>query len=122
MGYIFGGYSYPSWNGNLKKYANDVHGWLFTLKNKYNLAPTMMRQYKYPQNCYYNHNGYGPTFGGGHDLYIANDAGHNRNSYTNLGHTYLPPSGFTYGHSNAKDLLAGTCNFTPLRYEVFNAH
>ena len=32
--------------------------------------------------------GYGPTFGGGHDLYIANQCGSNTSSSANFGHTY----------------------------------
>ena len=32
--------------------------------------------------------GYGPTFGGGHDLYIGNEANEVENSASNLGHSY----------------------------------
>ena len=53
----------------------------------------------------YSCSSYGPTFGRGHDIYIADNAGSSNNSYTNLGHTYhLPPGGYL-------SFLAGTFNF-----------
>lgn len=116
--YIFGGYNHLGWEGS--GYKRDTNGFLFSLKNTVNLKPFIMRQYQHPQHCYYANNGYGPTFGGGHDLYIANNANSNRNSYTNLGHTYRPPAHYKYGGS-ARTVLAGEYNFTPANYEVFYA-
>lgn len=40
------------------------------------------------QYATYNNSGYGPTFGGGHDLYIANASDVTNTSYTNFGHSY----------------------------------
>jgi len=40
------------------------------------------------QYCTYRHSEYGPTFGGGHDLNIANKSNENDNSYSLIGHTY----------------------------------
>ena len=57
---------------------------------------------------------YGPTFGGGHDFYIAQSANANSNSYSNLGHTYECPA-----HITAQSLLAGGKNFTVDELEVF---
>ena len=34
----------------------------------------------------------GPTFGGGHDIYIADTAAHNAHSYIEFGHSFLAPS------------------------------
>ena len=36
----------------------------------------------------YCHSSYGPTFGGGHDIYVVNNARSSGSSYQNLGHTY----------------------------------
>ena len=67
----------------------------------------------------YGNNDYGPTFGAGHDIYIANYANGNRNSYNNLGHSYVQPTGYTSGSSKIRNLLAGSYNFQPNEVEVF---
>ena len=58
---------------------------------------------------------YGPIFGGGHNILIANNANSNTNSYTNFGYYYSVPSGV----QDKKTILAGTYNFTPDEVEVF---
>ena len=62
---------------------------------------------------------YGPTFGSGHDIYISNYASSNSHSYNNLGWTYSPPSGYSYGSTFAHTFLAGTYHFTPDEVETF---
>ena len=62
---------------------------------------------------------WGPTFGGGNDIYISNYASSNSNSYSNLGFTYSPPSGNSYQSTFAKTFLAGTYYFTPDEVETF---
>ena len=72
------------------------------------------------QDAMYDNYFYGPTFGGGHDIYISNYASSNRNSYTNLGHNYNPPAGHSYGSSFTQSFLAGNYyNFQPDEVEVF---
>ena len=56
---------------------------------------------------------YGPTFGGGHDIYIADNT--NGNSHTNFGDSYYVQSGV----QDKKTILAGTYEFTPDEVEVF---
>ena len=58
---------------------------------------------------------YGPTFGGGHDIYIANNAAYSSRSYS-YHYTYGPPSGYGYGLSS---FLAGSSYFTPDEIETF---
>ena len=58
---------------------------------------------------------YGPTFGGGHDIYIANNAAYSSSSYSYL-YTYSPPSGYSSGRST---FLAGSYYFTPNEIETF---
>eukprot|EP00957_Ditylum_brightwellii_P211327 15366047-Ditylum_brightwellii.AAC.1 len=36
---------------------------------------------------------YGPSFGGGYDICVCNNANSNSNSYTKVGHTYECPAG-----------------------------
>ena len=66
----------------------------------------------------YRYSWYGPTFGDGHDLYIADNAGSNAHSYTNFGSTYQAPQGYPYGAANTSSLLAGSKYFTPSEVEV----
>ena len=65
----------------------------------------------------YRYSGFGPTFGAGFDIYIANNANSNTNSYTNFGvyNYYSVPSGV----QDQKTILAGTYKFTPDEVEVF---
>ena len=53
-------------------------------------------------------------FGQGPALYIFNDCNINNNSFSNLGNPngYEAPNGFAYGSNEAKNYLAGSCNFT----------
>ena len=67
----------------------------------------------------YCSSGYGPTFGGGHDIYISNYASSKSNSYSNLGYTYSPPSGYSYDSIFAQTFLAGSHSFTPDEVETF---
>jgi len=67
----------------------------------------------------YGNGGYGPSFGAGHDFYIANNAGSNTNSYANLGNSYVQVAGYKYGASDTQSLLAGTYKFQPHEVEVF---
>jgi hypothetical protein len=63
---------------------------------------------------------YGATFGGGHDLYICDNANSNQSSHNvYLGHTYQPPPGYQYGTQQTQSLFAGSCNFKPTEIEVF---
>ena len=105
------------------KYQYDSKAFLFSLVNKPGWAPV-----KLPQTGRYGsrrihsvrfHSSYGPTFGGGHDIYISNSALSNSNSYSNLGYTYSPPSGYSFGSTFAETFLAGTNHFTPDEVETF---
>ena len=65
----------------------------------------------------YRGSNYGPTFGVGHDLHIANNAGSNTNSYTYFGSSYNLPLGYTYDQTS-RSLLGGSYKFTPSEVEV----
>jgi len=64
----------------------------------------------------YSRYSYGPTFGGGHDFYIAS---FHSGSYSNLGYSYKPPTGHSYGTSFTQSFLAGGYSFLPDEVEVF---
>ena len=61
---------------------------------------------------------YGPTFGGGLDIYISSDSNSNTTSYSNFGHTYKHAD-YQCGTEKAKSILAGSYNFQTLEVEVF---
>ena len=69
-------------------------------------------------NAICRYSGYGPTFGASWDLHIVNNAGSNNNSYTNFGHNYNLPLGYTYYQTNTRSLLGGSYTFTPSEVEV----
>ena len=88
---------------------------LFSLRNNENLAPFIANvRPGNEQHAIFCHSGYGPSFGGGHDVHIADNANGNRQSYSNFWSYQVPPGTRT---SNA--LLAGSRNFTPTDIEVF---
>lgn len=115
--YIFGGYTDRDWHSG-GSYTDSTNSFIFSFKNYYGLEPFKLHV-KRSDNAIYGNSGYGPTFGGGHDIYIANSAGSNTNSYSNLGHTYVQLAGYRYGSSDTRSVFAGSYNFQPHEVEVF---
>jgi len=70
-----------------------------------------------PSRAIYRHSSYGPTFGGGNGIFIANNANSNTNSFSDFGkyNYYSVPSGV----QNQYTILAGSRKFTPEEVEVF---
>lgn len=68
-----------------------------------------------PSVAIYMNSRYGPTFGAGHDIYIADKANGNGNSYAQLSSSYNHPSGV----NDSRTILAGSFRFTPNEVEVF---
>ena len=64
----------------------------------------------------YCYSSYGPTFGNGYNLYIADNSNANKNSYTYSGYAYNLPAGANGGHSI---LTNGTTNFQTTEIEVY---
>ena len=69
-----------------------------------------------PSRAIYRISSYGLSFGGGHDIVIADNANSNNNSLTHFGHSYSVPSGV----KDKKTILAGTYKFTPDEVEVLS--
>ena len=120
-GYLYFFYQLVSTCG----YRPSSTAFLFSLVNKPGVAPVTFRppgaSYSY-QHATFSCSSYGPTFGGpgsGHDIYISSEASSNKNSHSNLGNTYEPPSGYSYGSEFAQSFLAGSYNFQPDEVEVF---
>lgn len=70
---------------------------------------------KHDSQAIYMDISYGPTFGGGHDIHIADSAGHNYHSYARFGQTFLAPNEVKEKHT----VSAGSLRFTPDEVEVF---
>ena len=102
--------------GNGDSFTHSKLSFLFSLRNKENLAPFIANVIPgYEQYAVYCKPRYGPSFGGGHDLHISNFANGNQGSYSGFDNSYQPPPGTV----EANSLLAGSRNFTPTEIEVF---
>jgi hypothetical protein len=112
-GYVFGGYADVAW-ASTGQWQPSSNAFLFALQYPSGVAPVKMPVLQ-PQHAIYGHaSPYGPTFGGGHDIYVADNANSNSNSYTNVGHAYQLPAG-----QNAQTFLTGARNFEAAEMEVF---
>ena len=100
----FGGFTHAKWDKS-NGYKSDEKGFLFSLDSKEVYAN---KKENYGIYCY---NDKGPTFGGGHDLFIDDNCNKNNENYDNSSHSYD-----TDGQKNA---LAGTKYFYVEDYEVY---
>ncbi len=100
----FGGFTEAKWDKS-NEYKSDGKGFIFSIDNKevyYN------KKNNYGIYCYSDK---GPTFGGGHDLFIDNNCNKDNKSYDNSDHSYD-----TLGKKYA---LAGAKYFYVEDYEVY---
>ncbi|KAM7434950.1 hypothetical protein ABFA07_015051 [Porites harrisoni] len=122
--YIFGGYTRVSWDSS-SGHQYDSKAFLFSLVNKPGWAPVKLPQtgrFSSFRNSRLSSISNGPAFGGTRDycdLYISSDAWSNSKSYSDLGHTYSPPSGYSWLSTFARTFLAGTHYFSPDEVETF---
>jgi hypothetical protein len=120
-GHTFGGYADRPWQSS-GNYAASPGAFVFGLRTAKGEGPLKLAQKpgkSSASHAVYDDAGYGPSFGGGHDLCIVTNANANTSSYTNLGHCYVPPPGGAYNQPSAKEYMAGTYNFKVADYEVF---
>jgi hypothetical protein len=113
-GNVFGGFTEQTWNDELA-YKADLNSFIFSLINKDNKPKKIKWSENYGIFCF---SLYGPTFGGGHDLHIANQSNTNSDSYSNLGYSYTHPD-YAHGSNEAKSFLAGSFNFQVSEIEVY---
>jgi hypothetical protein len=117
-GFIFGGFTpltWESWQGQYKR-DDSTKSFIFTLKNPHN-TPAKTFSMKQGQMGYsmYAYPEYGPTFGGGYDIYVCNNCNASSSSYTTyFGHTYNNDTGL-----NGTTFFTGSPNFTVREIEVF---
>ena len=95
---------------------------MFSLVNEPGWAPVKFDQtgeYSYKKlHSTYSCNNHGPIFGGEHrhDLKLGRVPDI---SYSDLGYTYGPPSGYIYASAFARTFLAGHDTFNPDEIETF---
>jgi len=110
-GNVFGGYTSRSWsNPSSGNYYSSSGSFLFRLR------PSMERydlKSGRENNAVYLRNTYGPTFGGGHEIYITDNCRSIANCYSNCGNTYDVPSSY--------ELTGGNRNFRIKDYVVLLA-
>ena len=111
-GYLFGGYIYVSW-ASRQSYAVDNNSpFLFTLTSPYGIPPAKY-QIARPEYAIHDLSGYGPTFGGGHDIYICDQSDTTTGSYSNFPHSYSDRTG------NGNATFTGNKNFQTSDIEVY---
>jgi hypothetical protein len=116
--YIFGGFTTVSWKSS-NKHKSDPDAFLFSLTNKDN-KPVKMNIYPnaFYHNAFYCHSENGPSFGGGCDINIANNANTTTDSYSHLGAFYQHPQ-YGLGTNEAFTFLAGSFEFQLHEIEVY---
>eukprot|EP00588_Corethron_pennatum_P027358 CAMPEP_0194312080 /NCGR_PEP_ID=MMETSP0171-20130528/9001_1 /TAXON_ID=218684 /ORGANISM="Corethron pennatum, Strain L29A3" /LENGTH=601 /DNA_ID=CAMNT_0039066451 /DNA_START=172 /DNA_END=1977 /DNA_ORIENTATION=+ len=111
-GFVFGGFADLPWTSDGDYHASPK-AFLFALKSHSGIESTKMR-IQNNRAVYHDEDGeYGPTFGDGHDLHIANDSNTNRHSYLRIGSAYNYPPGQTV-------FITGERNFRVDEIEVFS--
>lgn len=91
-GYLFGGYAHTAWNSS-NTYTNDPRAFLFTLVNPNSIQPMRyLVRGGSEHSAFYNYGIYGPTFGGGHDIFVSG-ASPNATSYINFPFSYSDTTG-----------------------------
>lgn len=118
-GCIFGGFSRAKWDSS-NQYKTDKDAFVFSLVNKEKKPQRFNIASGREQYAIYCNPQYGPTFGGGHDFFIASncdtsDSGCN----SNLGHCYRNERAPIGTVERARSLLGGGATFKVEEIEVF---
>ena len=114
--YVFGGYSSVCWDKS-GEYKDDPSAFLFSLINPDNKPIKLC--YNGGGKAIFCHANNGPTFGAGHDLFIATHANTNKNSHTNLGNSFKHSS-LRYESDHSQCYFNGSYNFQVNEIEVFH--
>ena len=114
--HIFGGYTAQTWDSS-SWYKQDPAAFLFSLVNSQN-KPFVINAIPDSPHSIACSSSYGPTFGGGHDLYICSNANTVKESYSNFPYSY-ESSQYSSKTDESKSLLAGSHKFFVSEMEVF---
>ena len=109
-GHTFGAYASAPWN-SVGSYIDAAGCFLFLVENPHGDAPTCF-EYNNNGQAMFGYPGYGPTFGGAHDLHITSDGS---GSYTGF------PGSYTDTLGRGAATFTGATHFTAEDYEVWAA-
>ncbi|XP_060584187.1 interferon-induced protein 44-like [Ruditapes philippinarum] len=116
QGSVYGGYAPVSWQSS-GSYSNDQNAFLYQLH--YSKTPTYT---KFPRNGQgndtYGHPSYGPTFGGGHDLYTFSGTVNNSGGYFAL-NGYMTSFGTSYSNQGKDITQINNGNMIVTELEVY---
>jgi hypothetical protein len=114
-GFIFGGFAPISWDSSdLYKADNSQQSFLFSVKNARNSDPRSFPLTNSSKAIYCG-SSYGPRFGNGSDILVADGCNQNTNSYTCLGYSYRNNTGL-----NGNQVFTGEQCFQVKEIEVFS--
>jgi hypothetical protein len=114
-GFIFGGFTPVVWDSTTNGYKSDSSqkSFLFTLKNSRKSEPRKFKLLN-ASSAIVSNSGCGPTFGNGHDIYVADNCNTSTSNSTNLGSGYVNDTGI-----DGKIVFSGEYNFTVKEIEIF---
>jgi hypothetical protein len=116
-GCIFGGFTPVRWDSSSgSKWDPTGASFLFSLVNPRN-TPAHRFPLKTGSNAIYCNSSYGPTFSGGHAIYISDNSNANTNSYNDLTSSYENDT-----KVSGEEVFAGQRNFTVKEIEVFSVN
>jgi TLD len=113
--YLFGGYSSLPWTNDASQgsYRSDANAFVYTLTNPLNIPQTKYAvQSTRVQYAVCHQSNYGPTFGAGHDINVADESNNNTTSYTVFGNSFNDTTG------KGSNTLVGELHFTTNEIEV----
>ena len=119
-GAVFGGYSKVTWDSNDRS-VSDSSAFIYSLisSNKEERFAKMPLKNVNDINAKVCYGNYGPTFGNGHDIYIADSSNTNTLSYSNPCYAYNCDQSLVYGSAEAKAYMAGAMYFQVSEIEVY---
>jgi hypothetical protein len=113
--FIFGGFTPIAWDsGGSYKADSSQQSFLFSVKDCRNSAPRSFPLAN-SSNAIYCYSSYGPTFGNGNDLCVADGCNVNASSYTYLGYGYRNDTGLS-----PDQVFTGEQHFQVKEIEVFS--
>jgi hypothetical protein len=109
-GHTFGGFTTISWDSS-NSWKNDTQSFLFSVdkQTKYPIVNTF-------ENAIYCYSSYGPTFGDGFTIHVADNSNSNTTSYVRSGFAYNVPAAANGGRSILTD---GNPTFQTTEVEVY---
>ena len=117
--FIFGGYTTADWKISNDFWKTDPNAFMFSLTNKDNKPVKMKINPNHTDMAIYCDDGYGPPFGDGRDIKIAENANATMKSYSKLGSIYQHPQ-YAFDSNEADTFLAGSHKFQLDEIEVYH--